>query len=99
VRVQAPTAALATLSAQPKYDRWVLHLLYYVPERRSEQFDIVEDVVPLHDVAVSLRVERPVTAVRLAPQGDALPFQQAGGRVEFVVPRVVGHQMVALAFG
>ncbi|MFH1086165.1 MAG: alpha-amylase family protein [Chloroflexota bacterium] len=101
VRIAAPTATLVALNAQPAQERWVLHLLYYVPERRGEQFDIVEDVVPLRDVAVSVRADRDdrvVRAVRLAPQGDALPSRQEGGRVAFVVPQVVGHQMVELAF-
>jgi len=30
------------------------------------------------------------------PQGEALPFEMHGGRVEFVVSAIHGHQMVEL---
>jgi len=97
VQVDAPTATLAALNRQPQHDRLVLHLLHYVPERRGEAFDIVEDVVPLYAVPVSVKVDRPVTAVTCEPQGEPLTFDQAGGRVTFTVPRVEGHQMVVIA--
>jgi hypothetical protein len=37
-----------------------------------------------------------VRTVELVPQREAVPFTTAQGRVEFVVPKVEGHQMVAL---
>jgi len=40
-----------------------------------------------------------VAAVALVPAGSALPFQQAAGRVSFVVPRLRGHQMVEVSYG
>jgi hypothetical protein len=97
VSVEAPTATIACLNWQAQEARYVLHLLHYVPERRGEAFDVVEDVVPLHDVNVSVAVRGPVAAVTLAPQGEPVSFDQAGGRVSFTVPQVVGHQMVSIA--
>jgi hypothetical protein len=98
VRVEAPTGVLVTLNEQPHRGRWVLHLLYYVPERRCEAFDVIEDVVPLREVPVSVRVDRAVQDVRCVPEGEALPFDQEEGRVRFTVPTVRGHQMVTLSF-
>ena len=63
-------------------------------ERRAERLEIVEDVVPLHDVTVTLREDAPMQSVHLAPQGVALPFERIEGRIRFVVPLVLGHQMV-----
>lgn len=99
VRVEGPSALIATLNAQDDADRWVLHLLYYVPERRGTGFDTIEDVTPLDDVAVTLRVDRPVRGVRLAPQAEALPYKTDQGRLTFRVPRVLGHQMAEVQFG
>jgi len=98
VRVDGPTGILATLNAQREQGRWVLHLLYYVPERRCEEFDVIEDVVPLYDVPVSVRVDRAVRAVQCVPAGELLAFDQEAGRVQFIVPVVRGHQMVSLSF-
>lgn len=98
VRVSAPTGLLAMLNSQPDQGRWVLHLMYYVPERRCEQFDIVEDVVPLYDVETSVRTDYPVRNVRCVPDGEELSFTMQGHRVTFAVPVMRGHQMIELTF-
>ena len=98
VRIEAPTGIIVTLNEQPQHGRWVLHLLYYVPERRCEAYDVIEDVVPLFELPVSVRVEQDVRDVRCVPAGDALDFAQEGGRVRFTIPVVRGHQMVAILF-
>jgi len=96
VRIDAPSTALVTLNEQKAFKRLVLHLLHYIPERRGTEFDIIEDVIPLNDVKVSVKAPRKVKAVTCVPDGDSLDFAEVGGRVEFVVPRLEGHQMIEL---
>ncbi|RYC71673.1 alpha-amylase family protein [Spirosoma sordidisoli] len=91
---EAPTSLLATLNSQATENRRILHLLHYVPERRGRDFDVIEDVIPLYNVAVS--VKGSAKRVSLAPSGTALKFTQRNGRVEFVVPALRGHQLVVL---
>lgn len=98
VRHQGPSTLLVTLNEQPAQQRQVLHLLHYIPERRGEFFDVIEDVIPLYDVAISVRVPNVVKSVITAPQGKTLPFTMQGDRVEFVASVFNGHQMVALTF-
>lgn len=90
----APTTLMATLNEQPT--RRVLHLLNYVPERRGADFDVLEDVIPLHNVAVSVKVDKKPASVKTAPEGQALRFAYANGRVTFTLPELRGHQMVAI---
>ncbi len=93
-----PSTVLATLNAQKEEHRIVVHLLHYVPERRSQEMDIIEDVIPLYDLKVSVRPDRPVKAVTCVPEMRALPFWREGDRLCFVVPKLEGHQMVEIAF-
>jgi len=95
LRTEGPSTLLATVTEQPAEGRWVVHLLHYVPERRGRDFDIIEDLIPLDDVGVSLRVPGRVGAVRAAPEGTALRFERRDGRVSCVLPRLEGHQMLA----
>ena len=99
VRTDAPTTAMVSLNEQAAGNRWVLHLLHYIPERRGREIDTIEDVIPLHDISVSVLAPKPVQAVICAPGGEQLPFAVKDGRIEFTVPHVIGHQMVELAFG
>ena len=58
---------------------------------------MIEDIPPLRDIDVRVRATAPVAAVRLAPQGEDLPFEEeSGGFVRFTVPVVLCHQMVEI---
>ncbi|MBT6148729.1 MAG: beta-galactosidase [Gemmatimonadetes bacterium] len=96
VQLDAPSTALATLNQQDEPARLVLHLLHYIPERRGARFDVLEDVIPLHDTGVSVCAPGPVSAVRCVPLGDEIPFELDEGRVRFVLPRLEGYQIIEL---
>ncbi len=98
LRHDGPSSIFATLNEQAAENRWALHLLHYIPERRGMDFDVIEDVIPLYDVGVSLRVDQPVPSVTLVPQGGAVDFTVANGRIDFTVPKIDGHQMVEIQF-
>ncbi len=97
VQAGLPSAGEVTLLKQGS--RLVCHLLYYTPQRRTTQIDIVEDVVPLFDVALAVRAAFRPGRVYLAPQGRDLPFEVDGAYVRCRVPELRGHQMVVVEQG
>lgn len=98
VRHQGPSTLEVHVAAQPEKGRWIVHALHYIPERRSRSLDVIEDIIPLHDVRFSLRATGRVCGVRCVPQGTQLSFEERDGRIEWVLPRLEGHQMVEVAF-
>ena len=96
IRHDGPSTLQVTVNEQAAKARWVVHLLHYVPERRGQDIDVIEDVIPLHDVGLSVRVPGMVDNVMCVPEQELLPFQQNDGRVDFVLPKLTGHQMIAL---
>ncbi len=58
-----------------------IHLLHYIAERRGQAFDIIEDVIPIRDVRVTLRVPRRVQRVTMVPQERRRSFSREGDRV------------------
>lgn len=97
VHTNGPSSMMVALNDQPSKNRRVLHLIHYIPERRGEEFDTIEDVIPVYNIRVSLRQDHPVSKVRLVPQDQALNFDSINGRIEFTVPEVIGHQMVEIS--
>jgi len=97
VRLEAPTSTLATVNEQPAQQRQILHLLHYIPERRGAAFDVIEDVIPLHEVGVSVRVPGKVASVTCVPGGAELEFREEGERICFVLPKLEGYQVICLA--
>jgi hypothetical protein len=64
--------------------------------KRGQGIEVIEDLPELRDVRVSVRVPGTVRRVTLEPQGREVPFRAEGGRVTFVVERLVCHQMAVL---
>ncbi|RKN79208.1 alpha-amylase family protein [Paenibacillus ginsengarvi] len=98
LRTTLPAQGVTTLQAQPDENRWVHHLLYASPVRRGQSTEIIEDIVPLFDVQASVKADRPVGRVYLAPQMAELPFESKDGTVTYTVPKLECHQMVVLQF-
>jgi hypothetical protein len=94
VKTDAPTTAHLTVNRQMEQRRSVLHILHYIPERRANTIDTIEDVIPLYRLRVALKREQEPARVYLAPSGDAMACTYRGGYAEVVVPEVRGHQMV-----
>ena len=60
----------------------------------SDAVTFEKDIVPLFNVPLSLRAERPPRKVYLAPEGTPIPFEHLVGRINLLVPEVRGHAMV-----
>jgi hypothetical protein len=95
ITIAAPTSTEITVMRQtaPK-PRTIVHVLQYCPERRAANLDLIEDIVPLHNVAVSLKLEKKPRAAYLAPEQTPLSFTFKKGRADIVIPEVAGHAMV-----
>ena len=96
IEAALPAGGRVTLMRQDSARRDVLHLLYACPSKRGQGVEVIEDLVPLHDIAISVARGRAPSAVRLAPSGTLLPSTYTDGRVHFTVPRIECHQMVTL---
>ena len=92
VEVAGPSTLEVTVMRQ--HNRTIVHLLQFVAERRTQTLDIIEDIIPLFDVALSLRLSRAPKQVCLAPQKTALDWNHDQGRVRVRIPRIEGHAMI-----
>jgi len=91
-----PSTLRVAVTEQPHQDRWVLHLLHYIPERRGQLFDTIEDVIPLHDLTVSVRKPGALRAITWGPDGGEVAHEMRDGRVDLHVPRLDGHGVIVL---
>jgi hypothetical protein len=71
----------------------ILHLLYANPIKRGA-VEVIEDIVPLYDIPVALRLDTAPKALYSAPSKQAIPFQYETGILSFTVPKLLMHEMV-----
>jgi hypothetical protein len=99
LRHDGPGTLEAIVTKQPEFNRWVLHLMHYLPMGFALDSPVRDEILPVHEVKISLKTPRPVVRVELRPQHhDELDFWEYQGRVEFVVPKITGHRMVSIEF-
>lgn len=94
VRHDGPSSLLVTVNRQP--ERFVVHLLHYIPQRRATAFDVIEDVIPLRNLHLSIALDADVRSARIVPDGGELELSKTDGRVELVVPELRGYEVVEL---
>jgi hypothetical protein len=98
IEVSLPSQGIATVMRQDSHHRYIVHLLYAVPVKRGAGIEAIEDIVPLYQLDVLFRAEEVITAVRLEPQGEVIPFRQQGVEVRLQLPKLECHQMVVLEY-
>lgn len=102
IRAGLPRAGRATVRRQAAHGRDVVHLLFATPALRGNldgsAIQPIQDLVEIRDIPVDLEADGAVDRVRLVPEDEDLPFGIEGDRVRFVVPRLLGHQMVEIAY-
>lgn len=106
VATNLPTDGRVNVLEQSAEKRFVAHLLYAPKSLRGasnpvgvdKSVELIEDLVPLHDVKVSLRLPRKIKSARLVPSGEPLPFTQKEDLVSFTVPEFTAHAMIELNY-
>lgn len=98
LRCDLPAGGIATLQYQAEDKRYVNHLLYASPVLKG-RVEVIEDIIPLHNVSVDLRLPSTasVNRVYLAPSMKDLPFTVGNqGEISYTVPHVNNHEMIVL---
>lgn len=97
-----PAQGIVTLMHQPEKDRYVQHMLYASPVRRGAHrgrpLDVIEDILPVIDTEVTLKLDKKIKRIYLAPQMDELEYSENDGIVSFKVDKFECHQMVVLNY-
>ena len=97
VFVSLPDRGVMTYTRQEKENRNILHLLFAHTTVRGKSTEVIEDTVPLYNVACSVKCDEKPSSIKLVPTGESLDFDYADGRVSFTVPKVNIHAMVEIS--
>lgn len=98
VSTTLPPQGIVTLRRQEKQDRYVLHLLHAVPTVRGGGIQVIEEITPIYNTEVSVKLPKLPKKVYLAPQNKDVEFKVSGDRIEFTVEKVDCHQMVIMEY-
>ncbi len=97
IKTDMPSAGRISLLHQPEQHRYVAHLLYGPPMKRGRCL-VIEDLLPLYEVPLQVRLPQAIAKAYLVPSGDALAIERNQDVLRVVVPRVQCHQAVVFEY-
>ena len=92
VKHDGPSYLTVQVLDQPEQSRTCVHLLSYIPVRKSASIDIIEERTAACDVTLTLNLPKDFTQATLVP--DNTPLQVEGNRVR--IPRIDGYAIIEL---
>ena len=94
VEHDGPSTLTVNLLHQPEQQRYTLHLLSYIPVRKSAEIDIIEERTKVTNVRVQLHLPEKIRAAVLQPEGRAIQVENGC----LTVPVIDGYQIVSLEY-
>ncbi len=92
-----PSGAYATLFKQAAQGRYVLHLLYGQPYLRGDN-QVIEDIIPLRDISVGVKLDENVAKCYDALTKEEIPFAVEEGRVTLLVEEIDCHKVLVFEY-
>jgi hypothetical protein len=97
VTTDMPSCGRLSFLHQPQHHRYVAHLLYAPPLQRGRCL-VIDDIVPLYQIPLEIRVPQSIKKVSLIPDTQNLSFEQSGDVVKVVIPEFQCHCAVVLEY-
>ena len=91
VRAQAPVHAEISVTQQGP--RTIVHVISYVPQRRTPELDLVEEPTPI-DATIHVRLNRKPGSVTIEPGATIIDFAYADGYATVRLNSARGHDLI-----
>jgi hypothetical protein len=95
VRHNGPSTLTVSVLEQAEKERYTIHLLSYIPVRKSATIDIIEERTPVRGVILKLNLPRKVHKAVLVPEGRELSLDQDNN---VTIPEIDGYAICALYY-
>lgn len=92
LKTNLPAQGIVTLMKQS--DRLICHLLYASPVKRGNGIEVIEDIVPIYNVELTIKTDKKINKVYLAPQKEDIDFTYENGYISVKLDKIECHQMV-----
>jgi len=82
---------------QEDENRYCINMTYAAPVKRGRA-EIIEDIVPIYDIPISVKVPEKITSVTLPLKDKEIPFTYENGWVSFKLDKLQCHETLVLKY-
>ena len=86
-----------TMIRQPKWHRYCMNMTYAIPTRRGTA-DIIEDIMPVYNIKVSLKVKEHIKRIYFGISGEEITVERNGEEISFIIPELNCHTTVVIEY-
>ncbi|MHC1750647.1 MAG: beta-galactosidase trimerization domain-containing protein [Cellulosilyticaceae bacterium] len=94
-----PSTLITALNHQEDPKRFVLHLLHYIVEKRSEDIYTVEDVIPLNNITFRIYTQgKKIIRITSVSNQQNILFKEEGDYIVCVLNQLEGHEILSIEY-
>lgn len=94
VEHNGPSTMTVSLLRQPDKNRICAHILTYIPVRKSQTIDIIEERTKLYNTEIRFNIPEKIITARQVPEGTELLLQDG----KLIVPEIDGYAIIELSY-
>lgn len=92
-----PSTILTTLQKDLTENGYILHILHYITEKRSQDIYTIEDTIPLYDVEFEINIENiNISNLRKFNEDTYIDFVKNESYIRFNIDKLKGHEMIII---
>jgi len=95
VEIEAPETVEVVLNQKDR-NLYVNLINHYRNKRTGNSNNIAEEVIPVYDIKVKVKSEKPVNSITLVPENTMLEYQIKEGQVFFTIPKLHIHSIAVI---
>ena len=93
-----PAQGITTLMHQKDEHRYVNHVIYVSPVKRGRNVEIVEDIIPVYNIEVSLKLDVEPKRVYIAPDDRDIEYDYTDGVLTYMIDKIDCHSMIVIDY-
>ncbi|WP_330582365.1 hypothetical protein, partial [Paraclostridium sordellii] len=76
---------------------YILHILHYITEKKSQDIYTIEDIIPLFNIEFNLEIDNfDISSIRKYNDEENIDFIKEDNKIKFKVDKIYGHEMIII---
>lgn len=92
IKVEAPSTVEVEVYYQEESSRYLLHLVNSTGDSQRP----LKEIIPIHDIKVSLRVKPVKRVYQVSGNNGTIPFVRKHGKIEFLIPELKLYELIVV---
>ncbi len=92
-----PSTILTTLQKNLNTNEYILHVLHYITEKKSQDIYTIEDKISLQDIEFTIEIDEiEIKSIKKYNEDKDIEFSKEENKIRFNLDKINGHEMIII---